>query len=62
MSTPCKDCTKRYPGCHDKCAGYLDFKKERELIRKNRGEYNEIRYADKTRTHEAIKKIRKKVK
>lgn len=25
---PCKDCTKRYIGCHAKCQEYLTFKKQ----------------------------------
>jgi hypothetical protein len=32
---PCKGCEapKRYPGCHDKCPGYIDWN-SRHLIRK----------------------------
>lgn len=28
----CKDCEKRYIGCHATCEDYLSFKKEREEI------------------------------
>ncbi len=24
---PCKDCEKRYVGCHSKCTEYVDFRK-----------------------------------
>lgn len=27
MKTPCKDCEKRYIGCHGRCEKYLEFKK-----------------------------------
>lgn len=27
MKTPCKDCEKRYVGCHGRCEKYLEFKK-----------------------------------
>ena len=30
--SPCKDCTKRYVGCHSKCADYLDYAAERKAI------------------------------
>ena len=29
MMNPCKDCTKRFPACHDKCAEYQAFRLER---------------------------------
>lgn len=38
---PCKGCTKRELGCHDRCEEYQTFKKEyaevKEMIRKNQG-------------------------
>jgi hypothetical protein len=40
MITCCKDCDKRYPGCHDYCETYLDEKEKhdklREKIRKDK--------------------------
>lgn len=33
----CKNCTKRYLGCHDKCISYKMFKFEIREINKNRG-------------------------
>ena len=27
MKAPCKDCEKRYIGCHGRCEKYLKFKK-----------------------------------
>lgn len=30
MSLACKDCEKRYPGCHDKCQTYQEWKTDRE--------------------------------
>lgn len=27
MKAPCKDCEKRYVGCHGRCEKYLEFKK-----------------------------------
>lgn len=32
MKNECKDCDKRYIGCHDRCESYQKFKAERELI------------------------------
>lgn len=29
----CKDCTKRYPGCHDKCESFIEYRKEYDRIR-----------------------------
>ena len=26
----CKDCTKRYPGCHAKCESYIEWKAEHD--------------------------------
>lgn len=25
MNAPCKECTKRYIGCHSECLDYIDF-------------------------------------
>lgn len=36
MKVPCKGCTDRQPGCHDKCDKYKAFNDEREAIRNKR--------------------------
>lgn len=28
MSSPCMDCSRRFPGCHADCAGYSAWKKK----------------------------------
>lgn len=33
MITCCKDCEKRYPGCHDYCEDYLDEKEQDEKLK-----------------------------
>ena len=41
MITCCKDCKKRYLGCHDRCEQYqkekTDLKKEKEYNKQTRG-------------------------
>ncbi len=32
----CKDCTKRYPGCHDHCDDYKKFRDDQNKINKER--------------------------
>ena len=39
---PCKDCTDRYPGCHDKCSGYADWKSKLENVNEERRKYNQL--------------------
>lgn len=34
MITCCKDCKKRYLGCHDYCETYLDEKEKHDQLRK----------------------------
>jgi hypothetical protein len=36
MTAPCKGCPDRYPGCHDHCPRYAEYKAEREAIREQR--------------------------
>lgn len=33
MLFPCKDCPRRYPGCHGKCDDYQTAKSEHDRIR-----------------------------
>lgn len=49
--SPCKDCEKRYLGCHDHCEEYKKFKEDwdacRTTIRKERklnNDYNGLKY------------------
>lgn len=57
--TPCKNCTKRYVGCHGECLAYIDWKQavdtERERIREIKQEENLIR-DDNIRRCENMKK------
>lgn len=47
----CKDCTKRYVGCHSKCKDYKQFKieneKKRKYINESRDATNQIAYSFK---------------
>lgn len=36
MNAPCKDCPKRYPGCHPECEEYLAYSREKERERRER--------------------------
>lgn len=35
----CKDCEKRYLGCHDSCEDFKDFKKQKKLINEREREH-----------------------
>lgn len=35
VNNPCKDCTKREIGCHDRCDDYKAFKDEMNRIKDN---------------------------
>ncbi len=39
IAAPCKDCTNRTPGCHDRCYDYKAWKAEQEKIRQAEKEY-----------------------
>lgn len=47
IENPCKDCTRRYSGCHSNCEDYKKFRQaldERNaLIRQERGRIDNIR-------------------
>ena len=45
----CKDCNKRYPGCHDKCEAYQDVHKKQQEIYKARKNNSEVMCCIKTR-------------
>lgn len=38
----CKDCNKRYIGCHGSCEEYLAFKSEKDSVKKMSAETNDI--------------------
>ncbi|MBR2388178.1 MAG: hypothetical protein IKB02_05350 [Clostridia bacterium] len=41
MSAPCKDCERRYLGCHSECADYIKYSRERnEMLDKKHQEYS----------------------
>lgn len=42
MTSPCYECEKRKPGCHDACAAYLKYRAKADILRKKRNEQNEI--------------------
>ena len=33
---PCRDCDKRYLGCHSECADYIDYNNKQQKIRDER--------------------------
>lgn len=39
---PCKGCTMRSVGCHDRCKGYLDWKAENDIALEKKREDNHI--------------------
>jgi hypothetical protein len=42
IKCPCKDCTKRYLGCHDKCQPYQDYKRNNrkaKIVEENKQTY-----------------------
>lgn len=42
VNNPCKDCTGRYPGCHDHCPARQSWVQEHERVRKAEREYREL--------------------
>ena len=51
LKYPCKDCNKRYPGCHDKCEAYQDIHKKQQEIYKARKDNSELLNSHKYRLH-----------
>ena len=46
MKAPCKDCEKRYIGCHGRCEKYLEFKKANdERLKQKSREIDADQYA-----------------
>lgn len=44
--TPCKNCDKRTPGCHDRCSEYISWsifhENEKESIRAEKHKYQQL--------------------
>ena len=55
---PCKDCTKRELGCHDRCDDYKLFKAELERVRKNRDD--ELRFRKNPRIEKLVRDKRRR--
>ena len=41
LQAPCKDCEKRYLGCHSECADYIDYNNKQQKIRDERAARSE---------------------
>ena len=60
MKSPCKDCDRRYPGCHDHCEDFKAFRAEVERVKKIRGwAKTEQEYFGSLAMHHARKKRKK---
>ena len=44
MTAPCKDCQKRYSGCHSVCEDYIEYSKECERIRQQRNRESQAKH------------------
>lgn len=40
MKRTCKDCPRRFPGCHDRCPDYAAWKAEYDEAKAREKEYN----------------------
>lgn len=56
--TRCKDCTRRKPGCHSKCADYEKVRERSKIIAKKRLSENE---ANRVAIERFYRKIGQKV-
>ena len=36
LQAPCKDCYKRYFGCHSECADYINYNNKQQKVRDER--------------------------
>ena len=41
LQAPCKDCEKRYLGCHSECDDYIDYNNKQQKIRDERAARSE---------------------
>ena len=58
---PCKDCKRRYLGCHSECPDYIDWSRERnEMLNKRHWEYTILH--DNEIVRNRVKGWRRKIK
>ena len=43
-SAPCKDCQRRYLGCHSECEDYIKYNEERQKFLKEKSDNFDILY------------------
>ena len=43
-SSPCKDCQRRYLGCHSECKDYIEYSEERQKFLKEKSDNYDILY------------------
>lgn len=60
MKAPCKDCENREVGCHSKCEEYIEWKTEEGALNKKIARERLADWQANMRTHEAIRRMRKK--
>lgn len=41
LQAPCKDCEKRYLGCHSECADYINYNNKQQKVRDERAAMSE---------------------
>lgn len=41
LQAPCKDCEKRYLGCHSECADYINYNNKQQKVRDERAARSE---------------------
>ena len=41
LQAPCKDCYKRYFGCHSECADYINYNNKQQKVRDERAARSE---------------------
>lgn len=59
MKAPCQNCPDRYPGCHDLCVKYKDYREELEEYRKKQRLDSEFAYVKKNNVIQTKENIRK---
>lgn len=56
----CKDCTDRYPGCHDKCVVYREYKKALEEEKRKISEIKNRHEEHQSFRAERVRKMRRR--
>ena len=59
---PCKNCEKRYVGCHSKCDEYKRFKDEHDYAKNNQQAFYRSYYPDQRFFDEMIRRNRRNKK